>query len=166
MEHHQTPLKEKHTFGDFLYWVLVLSVPLVTAAIAMFQASPAWFILYLIAAAGLGLIVMRVFCSHCPHYTTGSKTLRCMFLWRIPKLFQERPGPLKMWEKAITLAAGAVLFLLLPLPGLLERPALLTVYILSLAVFLFSVRRHECVRCTFTECPSNRVPHESRGEVS
>ncbi len=162
----QPPTKEKHTFLDFLYWLLVVSVPVVTAAVAMYRASVAWFVLYLLLGAGLGLVLMRVFCSHCPHYTTGSRTLQCMFFRRIPKLFQERPGPLKMWEKAVTLVVGAVLLLLLPLPGLLEQPALLAVYVLSLAVFLLTVRRYECVRCTFTECPSNRASEEPQGTVS
>ncbi len=155
-------LKEKHTFLDYLYWTLALSVPLVTAAIAMFQASVAWFIAYLVAAAAILLVIMRVFCSHCPHYTTGERTVRCMFFWGCPKVFRERPGPPTFWEKGVTLAAAVVLLLLLPAPGLLERPALLTVYILSLAVFLLSVRRQECGRCIYTECPSNRVPREER----
>jgi len=161
----ESRLKEKHTFSDFLYWTLVLAVPLVAAAVAMFRASVVWFIAYLIVGAGLITVVMRVFCSHCPHYTTGGRTLRCMFFWGVPKLFRERPGPLAWWEKALTLAAAAVL-LLLPVPGLLEQPALLTLYVLSLGVFLLSVRRHECVRCSYTHCPSNRVPSEERSEVT
>jgi hypothetical protein len=158
VEPKQNPcLKEQHTFADFLYWTLVLAVPLVTAAVAMFRASVVWFVVYLIVGAGLVVVVMRTFCSHCPHYTTGGGTLRCMFFWGVPKLFQGRPVPLTWWEKGLTLAAAGVL-LLLPVPALLEQPALLAVYVLSLGVFLVSVRRYECVRCTYRACPSNRAP--------
>lgn len=154
-------LKEKHSLVDYIYWTLVLAVPLITAAMAMYRKSLIWLIVYLLVAAGIVLLVMRVFCSHCPHYITGTKTLRCMFFWGFPKVFKERPGPLKLWEKGVTVA-GAVVLLLLPAPGLLAEPALLTVYILSLVVFLLSVRRYECGRCTYAECPSNRVPQEER----
>ncbi len=78
-------LKEKHTFFDYVYRVLVLAVPLVTAAMAMYRASLAWFIVYLVVAAGLAIVVMRAFCSHCPHYTTGDKILRCMFFREGPQ---------------------------------------------------------------------------------
>lgn len=155
-------LKEKHSFFDYTYWTLVLSVPLVTAAIAMYRASLAWFIVYLLVAAGVVLALMRVFCSHCPHYTTGSKTLRCMFFWGFPKFFRERPGELNLWEKGVAVAAAVVLLLLLPAPGLLGQPALLALYLLSLGVFLLSVRRYECGRCKYAECPLNRVPPEER----
>lgn len=166
MEPRQDPcLKERHTFSDFLYWTLMLAVPLVAAAVAMFRTSLVWFAAYLIVGAGLLLVIMRVFCTHCPHYTTGDKALRCMLLWGVPKVFRERPEALTWWEKALTLAAGAVL-LLLPVPGLLAQPALMVIYILSLGVFLLSVRRYECVRCPYLSCPSNRVPPEEPSNVA
>lgn len=156
----RTCLKDKHSFFDYIYWLLVLSVPVVTASIAMYRLSIFWFVGYLVVSGGLVAVFMRVFCSHCPHYDTGAKTLRCMFFWGFPKVFQARPGQLKMWEKAVTVIAAAFLFLLLPAPGLLEHPELLTVYVLSLGVLLLSVLRNECGRCTYAECMLNRVAPE------
>ena len=149
--------KTKHTFSDFLYWNLTASVPFVTALIGLYRESAAWMILYLLVAVGGVLLILRFFCSHCPHYTTGTKTLHCMFFWGIPKVFPENPNPLSRIHKTVALIVPGVL-LLLPVIALLQQIPLLVIYALSAGVFLLTVRRHECVRCDYTDCPANRAP--------
>lgn len=148
--------RTQHTFSDVLYWDLTASVPFVTALIALYRESVAWMILYLLIAIGCLVLVLRFFCSHCPQYTTGSKTLRCMFFWRLPKIFPEDTGPLSLTHKVLAFAAAIVL-VLFPVIALLRQIPLLVIYVLSISVFLITVRRYECVRCDYTDCPANRA---------
>ncbi|MGD8387671.1 MAG: hypothetical protein PVG49_11060 [Desulfobacteraceae bacterium] len=157
MESLENRQETKHTFSDFLYWNLTASVPFVTALVGLYRESVAWMILYLLAAIGCILLILRFFCSHCPHYTTGSKTLHCMFFWGIPKVFSENPGPPARTHKAIALAAPGILALL-PVIALLQQIPLLVIYALSVGVFLLTVRRYACSRCDYTDCPVNRAP--------
>ena len=49
-----------------------------------------------------------------------------------------------------------------PLYWLVRKPFYLGVYFAGLAVFLFTVKRYECIRCIYFSCPFNRVPEEQR----
>lgn len=157
MEKISQPLKKEHTFGDYLYWNLLISVPVLTACIGIARQSILGLLFYLfICLVCLGL-VYRFFCTHCPHYEQGEKGIKCMFYWKIPRLFPARPGPLSGSEKTIT-AAAVVVFAGVPLFWLLTAPGLLLIYLLSLAAFGLTIRRNECGRCVYTDCPSNCVP--------
>ena len=87
-------LKHRHTFGDFLYWNLMLAIPLLTACVAIAAVSILWLGVYLVVGFGCILVIYRFFCSHCPHYAQGQKTVKCLFLWGIPKFFEPRQPPL------------------------------------------------------------------------
>lgn len=156
MEAPEQTKEPKHRISDVLYWNLTASVPFVTALVGLYRESVAWLILYLLAAIGCVLLILRFFCSHCPYYTTGSRTLHCMFFWGIPKVFSEDPTPLRRSHKVIALAAPVILAFL-PVAALLQQIPLLVIYALSLGVFLLTMRRFACVRCDYTSCPANRV---------
>ena len=157
-------LKERHSFQDYLYWILMISVPVITACVALYRASVGLLILYVMMGIGLVLVIMRFFCSHCPHYRRDDQTLRCMFFWGVPKPFKKRDEPLSGLEKAVSLIAPAAV-VLFPVPRLLEDTTLFLIYVLSLGGFLFTILRYECTRCTYKDCPANRVPPgEAPGE--
>jgi hypothetical protein len=88
-----------------------------------------------------------------------------MFFWNIPKFFTPKPKPLNSMDKLLVFAA-TVAILLFPLPWLFEEPGLLIVFLLSLAGFAASVRRNECHRCIYFECPMNQASENARAEFS
>ena len=150
-------LKAKHDIRDYMYWNVLLAVPIVTACFAIFQHSRFWFSVYIILALILIMLILRHYCSHCPHYVQNKKTLNCMFFWGIPKVFKPRPGSLSTLDTAISFIAPCIL-LLFPFYWLLLEPYFLVIYLLSLVGFVATIRRNECGRCIYFECPVNKVP--------
>ena len=150
----QDTLKGHYRFSDFLYWNLVLSVPLVTAVVGI-GASSGWaLVAYLVVAVACLVLILRHFCTHCPHYHAGKRTVRCLFFWGMPKLFRSEPGPLHRKDKLITAAAAAVM-VVFPFNWLIDDIGLLVIYVLAWAVFALSIRRNECGRCIYSGCPFN-----------
>jgi hypothetical protein len=161
MSHPETPLKTKHTFLDFLYWNMVVSVPFITACIAIVEESIAWLIIYIIVCILLVMVIYRFYCIHCPHYHQNTKTLKCMFFWWMPKFFKAKSGPLSLLEKTISVITLLVI-IMLPIYWLLLRPGLLVIYLLSVGVMGATLRRYECKRCVYFQCPSNCVPEKPK----
>ncbi len=156
MNEPKSRLKAHHLFTDYIYWILVASVPIITASVAICKNSLVWLMLYLAVLILFAVILLRFYCTHCPHYIRGEKVIRCMFFWGVPKYFKQRPGPLKVYEKAVTIIA-TVIVALLPIYWLIERPEFLIIYIFSIAVLVMTIRRYECCRCIYFDCPSNSV---------
>jgi len=94
MDEIETGLKKQHRFVDFLYWNMVVALPIITACIGIFKGSLAWMFIYIIICILLVAVIYRFYCTHCPHYVQAVKTTRCMFFWGMPKFFNSRPGPL------------------------------------------------------------------------
>ena len=157
MIHFRKELKTHYSISDFLFHIFLLSVPLVTAVLSIVKESVLWTIVFAGLGAGITVIILRFYCTHCPHYTREGKYLRCIFFWGLPKLFTKRPGKLNISDKVITYSATMVL-LVFPVYWLLMSPGLLIVYLLSLIVLGAAIYRHECDRCIYFECPANRVP--------
>lgn len=149
-------LKKEHSFMDFLYCILTLAVPLITALIGIFINSVLWFVIYILICLVLMILLMKYICSHCPYYNKSGTKVKCRFYWFMPKFFSPKEEPLSNKMKFLPYLATAIIFLL-PLIWLVQEPSLLIIYILSAAVFLLGVRRHECCYCLFFECPSNTV---------
>jgi hypothetical protein len=157
MIHYLNELKTRYHFKDFLFYICLIAVPIVTALLAIAKASLAGalgFTGLFLAMAGL---ILRFYCTRCPHYTRGERRLKCIFFWGLPKIFSPRPGSLRVVDKITALAASAIL-LIFPLYWLVREPGLLLIYLLSLAAFGSAIYRIECQRCIFFECPANRVP--------
>ncbi len=154
MKRNETALKEHHQFQDFLYWNAVAAVPIVTACIALFRISIVCFFVYILICVAALLMLYKFFCTHCPHYIHGEISTKCMFFWGVPKMFPPRPGPLNFLEKSLSIVAPAVV-VLFPLYWLIKTPGLLVIFVLSTTVLFATVRRYECHRCVYFECPSN-----------
>jgi len=150
-------MKERHHFSDWIYWNCFATLPALTAVVGVARVSITGLIfLILVAAVAVGLI-FRFFCTHCPHYVRNDSRLHCMFFWGTPKLFTARSGPLSGLSKAVAWGAPSILFLL-PVYWLIAQPALMIIYLLSTGIFLATLQRTECGRCTYRRCPANRVP--------
>lgn len=156
---HKLPLRERYTFIDFLYYITLLAVPAFTAFYAVANHSRVWMIFYLVLCLAAGIVILRFYCTHCPHYTRESRTIRCIFMWGIPKFFASRPGPLSLSDKAVALLVPIIL-VIFPLYWLLQQPGLMIIFILSLIVFLSTVRKNECRRCIYFDCPVNKAPED------
>ncbi len=151
-------LKEHHRFLDWTYWNLFAALPALVAAIGVARVSISGLVFLILAAAALVGLIYRFFCIHCPHYIRDEKRLHCMFFWGIPKLFKANPAPLSTVGKGIAIGAPAVLFLL-PLYWLISQPAMLIIYLLASGIFLSTMQRSECGRCTHHHCPANHAPN-------
>lgn len=147
--------KTHYTFGDYLYWSLLLAVPFLSALMSAWKTSVALAAGYLAVLAAMAVVLVRFFCIRCPHYGTGKNgTTRCIFQWGIPALFERREGPYTKWELIASAAAGAVI-VLLPLTWLRSHLPLMAVYVLSVGVVAATLRRFECTRCVHGNCPSH-----------
>jgi hypothetical protein len=159
MQLSEAPLKIRHTFLDFLYWSLMVSVPFIAACVAIVEKSIVWLILYIMACISLVMVIYRFYCIHCPHYHQSGKTLKCMFFWWMPKFFKAKSNPLSLLEKTMSITA-LLIIIVLPIYWLLLRSGLLVIYLLSIGILGVTLRRYECKRCVYFQCPSNCVPED------
>jgi hypothetical protein len=161
MIHPQNALKTRYSFSDFLFYLCLLSVPFVTAVLAIVKNSVWWTIVFIGIGVGVTVLILRFYCSHCPHYTREGKILKCIFFWGLPKFFKKRPGKLDVTDKMVTSSATIVL-LGFPLYWLQMELGLLIIYILSLIGVGAAIYRNECERCIYFECPMNKVPETKK----
>lgn len=154
-------LKTTYSFKDFLFYITLTIVPLLTACLAIARHSVEWAVLYILLAVCMFALVLRFYCTRCPHYTRGGGHLKCLFVWGLPKMFAPRPGELTKLDLAVAFGAfGAVT--VFPIYWLLMEPGMLVIYALSLGGLMAAVRRNECERCIYFECPANKVPKSVR----
>jgi hypothetical protein len=154
-------LKTECTPYEWLYWGLLILTPVIIASVAIARYSLEWTAYYLITAFFMQIIIFRFLCTHCPHYCKEGKLLRCMFLWNVPKIFRPRPGAWKSIDKIMLSFAGGVTILF---PGywLWKDKLLLVLYILTGLIFVITLKKFECGRCTYFDCMSNSVPEAMR----
>ena len=95
-----SPLKQKYSLSDFLFYKLLAAVPFSIALIAIFEQSIGWSTAYLIWMAFHFVVTYRLLCTHCPHYAAVEDKTCCHFIWGTPPMFKKRPGPLSLGEKA------------------------------------------------------------------
>jgi hypothetical protein len=164
MEPCSKELRERYTFFDFLFYTCLLAVPLLTAAVGIARNTLGGLLVYILLILAAVVLVLKFFCSRCPHYTRKDKLLRCIFFWNMPKLFSPRPGELDTRDRIVTWAAPAVL-LAFPLIWMIHEPDLLAIFLLSMGGFAAAVRRHECHRCMYFACPLNRASKQMKGGI-
>ncbi len=162
MDVRSTHLKTRHRFTDFLYWNLMLAIPLVAAGAAIYRHSGAGLIAYLLALLVAVGLAYRFFCTRCPHYTTSGKTVKCLFFWGVPRFFEPRPGPLSSTDKMVSLIALAIV-VLFPMPWLVMEGALFTIFLMSLITIGATLRKTECGRCIHSDCPANCAESDALG---
>ena len=158
----QDLIKTGHRFSDCIYWDLFILIPLITASVGIGRQSMFWLIVYLLLSVVVFfVVVLKFFCTHCPHYGKQGGCVKCMFLWGVPKYFEPKPGPYTVFEQILTV--GSVLFwAVLPLFWLCFHGGLLAIYVISLVVLMATLRRYECGRCLHFCCPVNKVPEHMK----
>ncbi|NPD89942.1 MAG: hypothetical protein HGN29_14615 [Asgard group archaeon] len=129
-------------------------------------------------------IEMYVLCSHCPYYSRKGKILYCQSSKHgMPKIWEYKPGPLKIWEKIVTLT-GMLFFLLFPVItisygfsslwnnesawnegsyAMWKLIILLFLDILSVIfgfMFVIVLKKRFCSQCVNFSCPLNTVSKE------
>jgi hypothetical protein len=149
-------LRQRYAFSDFLYYTALAAVPFFSAFYAIYIRSIAWLVLYMLLCLLSITLLYRYYCTHCPHYARKGKLTKCMFFWGMPKFFQRRTGPLRFLDKGLAFIAAAVT-IVFPLYWLFQQPGLLVIFLLSLIVFLVTIRRNECRRCLYFGCPANKA---------
>lgn len=157
MIHFRKELKTHYSITDFLFHAFLLSVPMLAAVLSIVKESVFWTIVFIGLGVGISVVILRFYCTRCPHYTREGKYLKCIFFWGLPKVFKKRPGRLNISDKVITYSATAAL-LVFPMYWLMMTPGLLIIYVLSLIALGAAIYRYECKRCIYFECPANRVP--------
>ena len=155
MDGSERNVKTEYRLADFLFYTCLLAVPVVTAVAAILRHSALWAIFFLLFSAGIVLLLLKFFCTRCPHYTRQGKTLRCIFFWGFPKLFTPRGGGYDNLDLAVT-GLATVAFVLFPIWWLIREPSLFIVYGLSMIGFGAAIYRNECEQCIHLECPVNR----------
>ncbi|MFX1318814.1 MAG: lysostaphin resistance A-like protein [Promethearchaeota archaeon] len=103
----------------------------------------------------------KILCSHCPHYGSEGRTLRCHANYGLYKLWKYNPAPMSRSEQA-QIMIGVVIMIGFPFPFLVwAQQWLFLVFALFgaivLGVILFGWL---CLRCVNFSCPFNRVPKE------
>jgi hypothetical protein len=157
-------LKKNYSFKDFLFYISLTAVPVLTAWLAVARHSMEWAVFYILFAICMFALVLKFYCTRCPHYTRSGNHLKCLFVWGLPKLFAPRAGKPTKFDMAVAFGAfGAVI--VFPIYWLLKEPGMLIVYGLSLGGVIAAVRRSECERCIYFECPANKVPGAVRQEM-
>jgi uncharacterized membrane protein YhaH (DUF805 family) len=162
MDDSSYPLKTQHDMKSCLYWNLLLAVPIVTACTAIGTHSIVAVLFYLLFTILIfAAVLLRFFCTRCPHYIQSEDTVKCLFMWGAPKPFKDREGPYTFADLALVVIAVAV-WALAPVYWLWQHFGLLLIYVLSLVAFGATVKRYECGCCTHFHCPMNDVPESIR----
>ena len=84
-----------------------------------------------------------------------------MFIRWAPKYFQPKPGPYTFLELAVV-ALAMLVWVAFPVYWLYLHHGLLAIYIVSLVVFVATMKRYECGRCIHFDCPANSVSEDIR----
>ena len=82
MDMQNSPLRERYTFIDYLYYTTLMAIPVFTAFYAISNHSMGWLIFYIVLCIAAVAVIYRFYFSRCPHYTREGRTTQCMFFSR------------------------------------------------------------------------------------
>ncbi|MCJ7830114.1 MAG: hypothetical protein MUP74_01885, partial [Desulfobacterales bacterium] len=74
-------LKTRYRFADFLFYTCLLAVPLLTAILAILKHSVLGAVVFGALAVVVTALLLKFYCTRCPHYTREGKRLKCLFFW-------------------------------------------------------------------------------------
>ena len=155
-------LKKEHRFTEFLAHTLGGLLPVVPACFAIASSSLLWMLGYLVVMFLLGVAEVGCLCRHCPYYRQQPGIMvHCMAMWGPTKWFKPKPGALGFFDKAVLYAFFVISFSY-PIYWLIQHPALLVIYLWSIANMVWTLARYECNRCMNFGCPFNLVDQETK----
>ena len=163
----KTGLLKEVPYSMFVFYKIATFVPAFAGiyAIYMFGESLGWVIGYLLVFMIHVSIVYRLKCTHCSYYKNPGRSLKCMWLWGMPKIFNDRPGPESAVSKAY-IPFGMAVVAFFPVYWLLNSWILLVLYFVSIAVLVSALFLFTCSKCTFFDCAHNRVSGELKEAYS
>ncbi len=125
----------------------------------------------------LGVLEIRLLCSHCPYYAEEGNILHCLGSHGSYKFWSYHPGPLNRFEKFMMYFLVVTIFFAFPLLimgygiwylshnyadyGLTSLLGLIGILVASLASaisFVSTLRIFFCPNCANCSCPLNTVP--------
>jgi membrane protease YdiL (CAAX protease family) len=142
----------------FAFGFLVIGIPVV---IGMVLAG-LWIFLgiwILYAIVFLQIWENRILCSHCPHYATEGRTLRCHANYGLYKLWKFNPAPMSRSEQA-QMVVGVIIMIGFPFPFLVwaQQWFMLNIALFGAIILGTILFGWLCLRCINFSCPFNRVP--------
>jgi hypothetical protein len=149
-------------YGQLLRFYLIVLPSFIIGAIIIIRYAFLDLFFWLIIIAIFFLIVeIRVLCTHCPHYSKSSGTLRCWANFGAPTLWKERLGLMNNFERSI-LILGFIIVWGYPIifASKIKDWLLLSIYILSVILFFTLLRKIFCKKCLNFFCPLNIVSTE------
>lgn len=151
---------------DLAHFLLGVAPVFVVGGAGVYRLGGWWLVPWLVVVLGYFLLLeIRVMCAHCPHYAEPGSTLKCWANYGAPKLWAYRPGPMSGVEKFLFLGGFAVIGcypLALMVAG--GQWFLLSVYVLSTAAFVATLKKFLCSQCMNFACPLNSVDEQVRQE--
>jgi len=159
----QTALAAKPELSRYIYYKLLVLIPVSAALIAIVRHADSWFwpFVYIGLCLGHAGIMFTIKCPHCPYYQMGDKTLKCFMWWGMPKLYKARHGPESKFV-GVYAPIGMLVLTVFPIYWLRFEWELLLLFLLSIVVVVMSIGQTECPRCLNFECPHNRVDESVR----
>ncbi len=158
-------LRTEHRLSDYLWSVALGVVPEIVAIMAIARESWLWVLAYVAFMLLFAVAELRFLCRHCIYYgqQQGIK-VHCKSMWGPYKWFKPSPGPLGRFD-TVVLLLFVVLAFAFPLYWLVLQPQLLFIYLWSLVILVWTMRRYECNRCMAFHCPMNHVSKELKDEL-
>ena len=142
----------------FAFGFLVILIPVVWGLLA----AGLWvFLIVWIVYAIFFLQIWenRILCSHCPHYGSEGRTLRCHANYGLYKLWKYNPAPMSRSEKA-QMVIGVAIMIGFPFPLLFFSQQWLFLIFASFGAIVLGAILFGwlCIQCVNFSCPFNRVP--------
>lgn len=144
----------------FLFGFIVVAIPVVIGLVtAGFGIALLFWIIFL--TFFLQVWENRILCSHCPHYASEGRILRCHGNYGLFKLWKYNPGPMSLSEQ-IQMVVGVSILIGFPFPFLILGQQWLLLIFASLGAIVFGAILFGwlCLRCVNFSCPFNRVPKD------
>jgi membrane protease YdiL (CAAX protease family) len=142
----------------FAFGFLVILIPVV---IGLLVAGLWVFLIVWIVYAIFFLQIWenRILCSHCPHYGSEGRSLRCHANYGLYKLWKYNPAPMSRSEQA-QMVIGVTIMFGFPFPFLFLGQQWLCLIFASFGAIIMGVILFGwlCLRCVNFSCPFNRVP--------
>jgi membrane protease YdiL (CAAX protease family) len=154
-----------HTFERkallvFAFGFLAVGIPVVLG----FLSAGVWVFLVIwiiYAIFFLQIWENRILCSHCPHYNSKGRMLRCHANYGLYKLWKYNPGPMSRSEQ-VQLVIGVAIMIGFPFPLLVWSQQWFYLIFASFGAIVLGTLLFGwlCLRCVNFSCPFNRVPKE------
>jgi hypothetical protein len=150
----------------FIRFYLIAFPAILIGGINLYSFGDAFFYIWFLSIGLFFLLIgIRVLCTHCPHYNSSSRYLKCGAQFGLPKLWKRRPWPMNTCEKAIFIIGH---FLIWCYPAIFmvyeDHWYLLTGYVFSVLLFFMLLNRFNCKKCLNFTCPLNAFDKKIRSD--